>query len=79
MGAGKSTVGESVAHRLGRPFVDVDEAVAGEHGSIAELFATQGEPAFREIEARFVREARAAAAEREPSAPDCRERAADGR
>jgi shikimate kinase / 3-dehydroquinate synthase len=57
MGAGKTTVGESVAHRLGRPFVDVDEAIAQEHGPISELFATQGEPAFRAIEARFVREA----------------------
>ena len=57
MGAGKSTVGEYVAHRLGRQFVDVDEAIAREHGPISELFATQGEAAFREIEARFVREA----------------------
>jgi 3-dehydroquinate synthetase/shikimate kinase len=57
MGAGKTTVGELAAHRLGRPFVDVDEVIAREHGPIAELFATQGEPAFRELEARFVREA----------------------
>ncbi len=57
MGAGKTTVGEWVAHRLGRPFVDVDDAIVREHGPIPELFATQGEPAFREIEARFVREA----------------------
>jgi len=57
MGAGKTTVGEYVAHRLGRQFVDVDDAIAEEHGPISELFATQGEPAFREIEARFVREA----------------------
>jgi shikimate kinase/3-dehydroquinate synthase len=57
MGAGKSTVGAEVAHRLGRPFVDVDGAIAEEHGPIGEMFAAQGEPAFREIEARFVREA----------------------
>jgi shikimate kinase/3-dehydroquinate synthase len=57
MGAGKTTVGEYVANRLGRRFVDVDDAIAQEHGPISELFAAQGEPAFREIEARFVREA----------------------
>jgi shikimate kinase/3-dehydroquinate synthase len=55
MGAGKTTVGEWSAHRLGRPFVDVDEAIALEHGPISELFDTHGEAAFREIEARFVR------------------------
>ncbi len=57
MGAGKSTLGREVARRIGRPFLDVDEAVAQEHGPIWELFATQGEAAFRELEARFVRDA----------------------
>ena len=57
MGARKTTLGRDVARVLARPFVDVDEAIAAEHGSIAQLFATQGEAAFREIEARFVREA----------------------
>jgi shikimate kinase / 3-dehydroquinate synthase len=57
MGAGKTTVGEHVARRLGRPFLDIDEAIAAEHAPITELFATQGEAAFREVEARFVREA----------------------
>jgi shikimate kinase/3-dehydroquinate synthase len=57
MGAGKSTVGRNAAQLLGRPFLDVDDAIAAEHGAIWELFATQGEAAFRELEARFVREA----------------------
>ena len=57
MGAGKTMVGGHVARQLGRPFVDVDEAIAAGHGPIAELFAEQGEAAFREVEARFVREA----------------------
>ena len=57
MGAGKTTVGRDVAHRIGRPFVDVDEAITAAYGPIPELFDTQGEAAFREIEARFVREA----------------------
>jgi shikimate kinase/3-dehydroquinate synthase len=56
MGAGKSTIGEEVARRLGRPFVDVDRAVESAHGDIGELFATQGEAAFRELEATFVRD-----------------------
>jgi 3-dehydroquinate synthetase/shikimate kinase len=57
MGARKTTLGRDAARLLVRPFVDVDEAIAGEHGPIPELFATQGEAAFREMEARFVREA----------------------
>jgi len=56
MGARKTTLGRDVARVLARPFVDVDEAIAAEHGPIPELFATHGEAAFREIEARFVRE-----------------------
>jgi shikimate kinase/3-dehydroquinate synthase len=54
-------VGEHVASMLGRPFVDVDEAIAAAHGPIPELFASQGEAAFREVEARLVREALARA------------------
>jgi len=57
MGARKTTLGRDVARELKRTFVDVDEAIAEEHGPIAELFATQGEAAFREIEARVAREA----------------------
>ena len=57
MGARKTTLGRDAARLLRRPFVDVDEAIAAEHGPIPELFATQGEAAFREVEARFVREA----------------------
>jgi shikimate kinase/3-dehydroquinate synthase len=57
MGARKTTLGREVARLLGRPFLDVDEAITQEHGPIWELFTTQGEAAFREVEARFVREA----------------------
>jgi shikimate kinase / 3-dehydroquinate synthase len=64
MGAGKTTVGAQVAADLGRPFLDVDEAIEAEHGAIGDLFAKQGESAFREIEARFVRDA---VSRREPS------------
>jgi shikimate kinase/3-dehydroquinate synthase len=57
MGAGKSTLGRQVAARLGRPFEDVDEAVERAEGPIWQLFEERGEAAFRELEARFVREA----------------------
>jgi 3-dehydroquinate synthetase/shikimate kinase len=56
MGAGKTTVGEEVARRLHRPFHDVDREIENAHGSIWELFEEQGEAAFRELEARFVRD-----------------------
>ena len=51
MGAGKSTVGEEVARRLGRPFVDLDRELESETGStVPELFEARGEPRFRELE-----------------------------
>src|SRR5262249_10752688 len=51
MGAGKSTLGPIVAERLGRQFVSLDAVVEERSGtSIAELFATRGEPAFRLVE-----------------------------
>jgi shikimate kinase len=47
-GAGKSTVGPLLAQRLGRPFVDVDHAVEDEAGrTVREIFAREGERAFR--------------------------------
>ena len=54
MGAGKTRLGAEVARRLGRPFYDVDREIENAHGPIWELFAKEGEAAFREIEARFV-------------------------
>jgi shikimate kinase/3-dehydroquinate synthase len=55
MGAGKSTVGEEVARRLGRPFVDLDRELETETGSsIPDLFAARGEPVFRELEEELV-------------------------
>lgn len=51
MGAGKSTVGRRCAERLGRVFVDVDDLVEAAAGrSVPEIFATDGEAAFRERE-----------------------------
>jgi shikimate kinase/3-dehydroquinate synthase len=57
MGAGKTSLGVKVARRLDRPFHDIDDEIEQTHGPIWELFAQQGESAFREIELRFAREA----------------------
>ncbi len=46
MGAGKSTLGEALAEKLGRPFVDVDREIEREQ-PIARIFETGGEAAFR--------------------------------
>jgi shikimate kinase len=51
MGSGKSTVGPLVAARLGWRFVDADNVIEAEAGSrIAEIFASHGEAAFRDLE-----------------------------
>jgi shikimate kinase len=53
MGAGKSSVGKLLAERLDRPFFDVDSWIEDEEGlSVATIFETRGESAFRELEAR---------------------------
>jgi shikimate kinase len=51
MGSGKSSVGRLLAVRLGCPFVDLDaEIVAAAGSSINEIFARDGEAAFRNLE-----------------------------
>jgi shikimate kinase len=51
MGSGKSTVGPLVARQLGWKFVDADDVIAAEAGTtIPEIFAREGEAAFRERE-----------------------------
>ena len=54
MGAGKSTLGESLAAKLGRPFVDVDAEIEREE-PIARIFETGGELAFRLRESQHAR------------------------
>jgi shikimate kinase len=59
-GAGKSTAGRLLAERLGWAFVDLDAEIVREAGgrSIPELFAAEGEPAFREREREATRNLR---------------------
>ena len=50
-GCGKTTVGNALAERLGRKFVDADAEIEKRTGmTIPEIFAMSGETAFREIE-----------------------------
>lgn len=57
MGAGKSTVGLLLAQELGWEFVDVDTAIELRAGKrVPEIFAQDGEAAFRVIEADAIRE-----------------------
>jgi len=58
MGAGKTTVGEAVARRLGWEFRDLDRWIEDRHGlAVAEIFRRHGEPFFREEERRAARAA----------------------
>src|SRR6202161_2691264 len=51
MGAGKTTVGHIVADRPGQPFVDSDVLIEQRLGrNIRDIFRTEGETYFRELE-----------------------------
>jgi 3-dehydroquinate synthetase/shikimate kinase len=64
MGAGKSTLGEEAARRIGREFVDLDREIEARAGdTIPVIFSSWGETAFREIEEEAALEALSA---REP-------------
>lgn len=55
MGAGKTTVGRRLAERLGWEYLDSDEQVAEVTGrTVPEIFAADGEDAFRTVEARVL-------------------------
>jgi shikimate kinase len=57
MGTGKSSVGQLVAAQLHFAYLDTDHVIEARAGkTISELFAQDGEPAFRELERRVVEE-----------------------
>lgn len=57
MGAGKSTIGALLAEKLGWDFVDVDDIIETRAGKrVAEIFAGQGETAFRAFESKAIAE-----------------------
>lgn len=56
-GSGKTTVGRLAAERLGRPFLDTDAVIEATTGrTVREIFADDGEGAFRDIEAAVLRD-----------------------
>lgn len=51
MGTGKTTIGRILAGRLGWRFVDTDTLIEQrQNRSVQEIFKTDGEPAFRQLE-----------------------------
>lgn len=57
-GSGKSTVGLELAGRYGTPFIDLDDRIESMAGKpVSQIFAEQGEGAFRALEARALLDA----------------------
>ncbi len=56
-GTGKSTVGRLIAAALGWEFLDADDRIEGLAGkSVADIFATEGEAGFRDLESAVLAE-----------------------
>lgn len=56
MGSGKTTIAHALADRLGWHFIDIDSEIEeAEHATIAQIFASRGEPEFRRIETEMIR------------------------
>ena len=57
MASGKSRTGRALAERLGRTFVDTDAVIVERAGkSITDIFAQDGEAAFRQMERDIIAE-----------------------
>lgn len=63
MASGKSVVGRMLAHLLETPLIETDERVvaASKRQSVKEIFAIDGETAFREMEIELARSLRSVA------------------
>jgi len=59
MGSGKTTIGSALSRLLSAEFLDLDETLASREGrSVARIIQESGEPYFRELEARLLKELR---------------------
>src|SRR6202453_1250915 len=57
MGTGKTSVGRLVAEQLHFHYLDTDEMIQSATGkTVADIFSTSGEPAFRALEEKAVQE-----------------------
>lgn len=55
--AGKTRIGRRIAKLLELSFTDTDKQIQAQHGPIPQIFETQGEPRFRQLERAEVAEA----------------------
>lgn len=57
MGSGKTSVGIRLSYRLKRTFLDTDKQIERKQGrSISDIFAREGEQAFRQMETDYLKE-----------------------
>lgn len=57
MGTGKTAIGRRLAQKFGMEFVDIDDLIQKDQKkSIAKIFEENGEPYFRDVEKRIIRE-----------------------
>ena len=55
-GCGKTSIGRRLADILGADFIDLDEEIVKRRGEVKQIFATEGEEAFRKIECEVLTE-----------------------
>lgn len=56
MGSGKTTLGHWISKRTGKVFIDTDKEIEKEYGkTISEIFESEGEEGFRNIETNFLK------------------------
>ena len=57
MGSGKTTLAKGLSEALGMPLIDTDEEIVRRQGrTIADIFASDGEAFFRELETELIKE-----------------------